>query len=131
MEKVYEIIREWHEEKRIVEREERVSKAFIEFFGVEPSWVGIENKKAVAYRFVKLSDLPSDIKEKVEEIVATEEDDFEVSGIELITTESDKEDMDWTEELGCPDHGYALKRSMVKDGFEYIVSIRYTHKMDC
>ena len=131
MQKVYEIIKEWHEEKKITEREERVSKAFTDFFGIEPSWVGIENKKAVAYRFRKLNKLPADIAEMVKEIVATVEDDFEVSGIELITTESDKEDMDWTEELGCPDHGYALRRTTIKDGFEYIVSIRYTHTMDC
>jgi len=125
MQKVYEIIREWYESKKIIQRKEMVSDAFYQFFGIEPTWVGIENRRVTAYRRIKADKLPKHILELIKEIVSTVEDDFEIDCIEVITTETEEKDRDWNEEVGCPDYGYALKRSMVRDGLKYIVSIRY------
>jgi len=131
MQKVYEIIKEWYESKEITQRISRVSDAFYQFFGTEPTWTGIENKKATAYRRIKVDKLPKHILELVKMIVSTVEDDFEIDSIEVITTETEEKDRDWNEEQGYPDYGYALKRSMVKDGLKYIVSIRYVPVGDC
>ena len=132
MEEIKMLIFEWYKEKEIVERKERVKSAFLSFFKIEPLWIGIENKKAIAHRFIKGSEIPNDLKSIIKEILGTVESRNAVfDGIELTVSETTENDHAWREELGVPEYGFILRRVMVKNGFQYSIGIKYYFEADC
>jgi len=136
MEKVIELIREWHEQKRIDERKERIKEVFREVFGVDPVYVGFSDAKIYAVYTIskmELEEFPPETKKMLYEIVNTHVSGEEIEEIVLKVVEEPRaeEITEWESYWGSiPDYYRVVRRRFIK-GYEVKIIIEVPRSYDC
>jgi len=132
MEKIKDLIKEWHEELKIKEREERLRQAFKHFFEVDPSITVWEKGVLVVGERLNYDDLDEEIQEQLYDIVA---DMVEVMRINCLTVEAREtraQDRAWVVDDHASYNDLAtIVRSMVKDGIRYSLKIEAKKMTNC
>ena len=135
MERVIELIREWHEQEKIEERKRKTAEVYRDVFGIEPLKVEVVGGKVVARGYFDYHEIKEKLGEevfsKLLDIANAHVDATTLKSLILKVGESEEEESDWKSYWTRSYDDYLVVRKKYIKGYEVKMIIETPVTYDC